>query len=207
MAFLGRTPNVSKPTLLSPDPLLIHGEHLPIFDLFWETKNIRYFTDTAHCRAAPGHLIFLRVGIPVNGNFQLRDSITSCQCGLEMKEVALLFLFQSLPWYFCSHQINKGNLGYPTLKFAFQFYLPVYLILIIWGLEQNSYFNIQLHMVSRHKTCLFVFSLNRAFLGYQCLAKFLKVGPDVQRKWSSFITPLTDLAFLASWILGKGTTT
>lgn len=84
MAFLGGTPSVSKLTLLSPDPLLIHGEHLPIFDLFWEAKNIRYFADTALCSAAPGHLIVLRVEMRVNGDVQLGDSITSCQCGLEV---------------------------------------------------------------------------------------------------------------------------
>lgn len=65
-----------------PDLLLIHREHLPIFDLLLERENVWGFPDTALCRAAPGHPMFLRLGPPVNGDFHLQDNI-SFQCNLE----------------------------------------------------------------------------------------------------------------------------
>lgn len=179
---------------------------------FWEAKNIRYFADTALSGAAPGHLIVLKVETPVNGDFQLWDSTTSFQCGLEVPlswgegSSTLVPVLSLLPDISVPIRSTRATCDTILWNLPFRF-TSLYILWIIWGLEQNSYFNIQLYMLSKYKSCLFVFSFNRAFLGYQCLAKFLKVGPDIQRKWSSFITPLTDLAFFAFWILEKGKTT
>lgn len=216
MAFLGGTPNASKPTLFSSDPLLIHREHLPIFDFLWERKNIRCFPDTALC-AAPGHLIFLRVGTPVNGDFQLQDSKTGSQCGLEgplswgergstlVPGLSLYYLTFLLP-----DQQRQRMIPY------FEIYI-CFTSVCIWYLSSEAS-NKALILISSY-TCfsnrkvVYLCSLSRGLswgstdiFEYQCLAKFLKLGPDVQRKWNSFIILLTGLTF-PSWILGKGTTT
>lgn len=67
-------------------------------------------------RAALGHCIFLRVGAPVNDDFQLWDYITSHQYGLEIplswgeedSTLTLVFL-SSITWHFCTHYITRVN--------------------------------------------------------------------------------------------------
>lgn len=59
---------------------------------------------------------------------------------------------------------HKGNLWCLRWNWHFSLHLPVYPI-VIWGYDQNSYFTIQLHLLFKSESCLFLFSLQRAFLG------------------------------------------
>lgn len=77
------------------------------------------------------------------------------------------------------------------------------------------YFNIQLHMIFKYKICLFVFSLQRAFQGVVALLFFnfniwlnYSISAQMFRENGRFfLIILTDLAFLVSWIVEKGTIT
>lgn len=129
---------------LLPDPLLIHREHLPIVDLLLERKTFST-SQVPCCHAAPGHLIFPRLETPLNVDFQPWDNITSLGCALEFPlswaEGGSTFPFFLSLWPdTCSQYISEQILLWCLLwNLRFSLHLPMYLIFVIWGLNQSLY--------------------------------------------------------------------
>lgn len=161
------------------------------------------------------HLVFPRLETPLNVDFQPWDNITSLGCALEFP----------LSWseggstspFFLSLVPNTSLSGQILLwcllwNLHFSLHLPVYLIFVIWGLSQILYPVI--HAFQKLFICIpsqegfprgSIDFLTFFFFKSQCLVRRLNLSPDVQRNGELFTTLLTDLAFLASWIVRKGT--
>lgn len=129
---------------LLPDPLLILREHLPVFDLLLERRTFST-SQVQRCHAAPGHLIFPRLETPLNVDFQPWDNITSLGCAVEFPlswaeggstPSSCLYDLTLVPNTSASGQILLWCLLW---NLHFSLHLPVYLIFVIWGLNQCLY--------------------------------------------------------------------